>query len=248
MLPITSLQNPTIKLIRSLTEKKARREHKLFVAEGLAMMERAIAEGWTPKHVIATKPLSLWEDVKSIIVSPDVMAALSAQNNPHDVLATFTPRFDNSLQAIDAGTVLALEEIRDPGNLGTILRTADAAGTAGVMLVGDCCDPHSLECVRASTGSIFATRLFATPTADFVALCETWPGDVVGTAMTAKDDYRSLYNQPALIVLGSESRGLSRAVSAVCTRLVRIPMRKSVESLNVATAAALMMYAVATPA
>jgi RNA methyltransferase, TrmH family len=242
MLAITSLQNPTVKLIRSLTDKKARREHGLFVAEGLQMMERAIAEGWEPQHLIATKTIALWDTVRPTLVSPEVMAALSQQNNPHDVLATFKLRFERSLAFAEAGATLALEEIRDPGNLGTILRTADAAGIAAVILIGDCCDAYSPECVRASTGSIFASSIKLVPTAEFIAMCKEWHGDVVGTEMAATQDYRRRYKEPTLLVLGSEARGLSPAVSKACTELVRIPMRKGVESLNVATAAALMMY------
>ncbi len=244
MLPITSLQNPTVKLIRSLTDKKARREHNLFVAEGLAMMERAIAESWVPEHVIATKPMPLWDEVKTTLVSQEVMAALSQQNNPHDVLATFRLRYERSIRIAESGVYLALEEIRDPGNLGTILRTADAAGIIGVVLVGDCCDPFSPDCVRASTGSIFASGVKLIGTDAFVEMCKTWHGDVVGTSMTAKEGYRRAYKQPTLIVLGSEARGLSRVVSEVCNVLVKIPMKSGVESLNVAAAAALMMYEV----
>jgi RNA methyltransferase, TrmH family len=247
MLPITSLQNPTIKLIRSLAEKKARREHGLFVAEGLAMMERAIAENWIPQHVVATKPMPLWDEVKTTPVSTEVMAALSQQNNPHDVLATFPLRFERSARTWDTAVFLALEEIRDPGNLGTILRTADAAGVSLVILVGDCCDPYAPDCVRASTGSIFASSIKLISTEGFVEFCKTWPGDVVGTVMTAQEDYRRAYKLPVLLTLGSESRGLSRVVSDSCSVLVRIPMRQGVESLNVAAAAALMMYEAARP-
>ena len=241
MLPITSLQNPHIKLVRSLAEKKARREHRLFVAEGLQMLERAMALGWTPELLIATKPPHLWEDVKPLIVSEKLMGEISSQNNPLSVLATFRQRFQP--HPGKEGLWLALEEIRDPGNLGTIIRTADAAGAAGVILVGDCCDPYAPDCVRATTGSIFAMTLVRMPQKQFVDFLSAWPGESVGTAMNAKASYRRAYEAPTLLVLGSESRGLSRDVAAACQTLVSIPMRDGVESLNVATAAALMLYA-----
>jgi RNA methyltransferase, TrmH family len=242
MLPITSPQNPTIKLIRSLTDKKYRREHGLFVVEGMAMLEKAMALNWRPEHLVVTKPAYLWDDVKPLIVSEKIMSELSAQNNPHEVLATFKPRWHT--QPEKTGTVLALEDIRDPGNLGTILRTAEAAGVVGVVLAGDCCDPYSPECVRASTGSIFNTALSRMPTDKLVDLIKGWPGESVGTAMSAKPSFRRAYSAPTLIVLGSESKGLSGVVSSACKVLVNIPMKAGVESLNVATAAALMMYEV----
>ncbi|MFN0195084.1 MAG: TrmH family RNA methyltransferase [Aestuariivirga sp.] len=245
MIPVTSLQNPIVKLVRSLEEKKGRREHGLFAAEGIAMLERALACGWTPEHVLATKPVALWDDVKQTTVSKEVMSALSAQKNPHDVMATFKMRYERGVTP--EGTWLALEEIRDPGNLGTILRTADAANISGIVLAGECCDPYSRESVRASTGSVFRSRIAHMPSAKLADLCKGWPGDCVGAAAKGGVDYRWNYAQPTLIVLGSEARGLSEAVAKACKKLVRIPMVEGVESLNVATSAALLMYEVQRP-
>jgi TrmH family RNA methyltransferase len=240
MLPITSAQNHNIKLIRSLDDKKNRREHGLFVAEGLAMLERAMALDWVPEQLVATKSPGLWDEVKPLIVADKLMAEISAQNNPHDVLATFKQRW--MPHPGHEGVWLALEEIRDPGNLGTIIRTADAAGVSGIILVGDCCDPYAGECVRASTGSIFAMPLVRMPPPQFVDFLRGWPGESVGTSMDAKAHYKRAYELPTLFVMGSESRGLTRAVADACGVLVSIPMREGVESLNVATAAALMLY------
>ncbi len=206
------------------------------------MLERAMACGWQPEHLVATKPAYLWDDVKPLIVSEKIMSELSAQNNPHEVLATFKQRWHT--QPAKTGMVLALEDIRDPGNLGTILRTAEAVGVVGVVLGGDCCDPYSPECVRASTGSIFNTALSRMPVEKLVDLIKGWPGESVGTAMSAKSGFRRNYGAPTLIVLGSEAKGLSGLVSVACKVSVNIPMKSGVESLNVATAAALMMYEV----
>ncbi len=240
MLPISSTQNPTIKLIRSLDDKKARREAGLFVVEGLVMLERAEELGWIPDYLIATKPLHLFDGMKPFIVTEKLMSELSAQNNPHDVLAAFSQRWQP--HPTKAGNWLALEEIRDPGNLGTIIRTADAIAVAGLILVGDCCDPYAPECVRATTGSIFGITLTKMPTASFVDFAKAWPGDSVATRMDAKQDYRRDYMAPTLFVMGSEARGLSDSISSACNQKVRIPMKHGVESLNVATATALMLY------
>ena len=242
MLPITSLQNPHIKLIRSLDDKKYRREHGLFVSEGMAMLERSLNLGWKPELFVSTKPNRLWDDVSPFVVSEKIMAEISAQNNPHEVLATFKQRWQT--RPGKDGLWLALEDIRDAGNLGTIIRTADAAGAAGIILVGDCCDPYAPECVRATTGSIFAVPLVKMPTAQFVEFLGGWQGESVGTSMGAKVSYRRTYKSPTLVVMGSESRGLTSPVSQACKSLVSIPMREGVESLNVATATALMLFEV----
>ncbi len=245
MVTITSPQNPIVKLIRALEDKKARREQGLFVVEGLDMLERAAACGWTPEHYLATKAEWIWDAHKPLMVSDKIMATLSALNNAHDVLATFQQRWQP--HPGKDGVWLALEDIRDPGNLGTIIRTADAAGAAGIILVGECCDPYAPECIRATTGSIFAVPLVKMPTPQFVAFLGGWQGESVGTVMAAKSNYRRDYKTPTLIVMGSESRGITPPVSQACKTLVSIPMRTGVESLNVATATALMLFETISP-
>ena len=142
-------------------------------------------------------------------------------------------------------TWLALEGIRDPGNLGTILRTAEAAGVTGVVLVGDCCDPFSREAVRGSVGSLFAVPIAKVDVTEFLAWRQLWPGDVVGARAEEAEDFRAAaIRLPALIVMGSERDGLSEALARACTRHVRIPMAGEVESLNLAVASALMLYQV----
>ncbi|MBZ0216684.1 MAG: RNA methyltransferase, partial [Fimbriimonadaceae bacterium] len=140
------------------------------------------------------------------------------------------------------GVWIALEDMRDPGNLGTIIRTADAVAASGVILVGQSCDPYSGDCVRATTGSIFGVPLVRMETEVFIALCKTWRGDVVGTHLKGTEDFRRTYRSPTMLVMGSERRGLSEELAAACNSLVRIPMPGGAGSLNVATATALMLY------
>jgi RNA methyltransferase, TrmH family len=240
MLAITSSQNPTVKRIRSLAEKKFRQETGLFVAEGWDMLDRARKEGWVPEHLLSTLPISDWGDVKPIYVTEKIMEGLSGQNNPHTALATFKQRFGSEVGP--QGVWVALEDMRDPGNLGTIIRTADAVGAAGVILLGQSCDPYGRDCVRASTGSIFGVPLVRMETADFIALSQTWEGDVVGTHLKGTQDFRRDYKSPSLLVMGSEGHGLSEALAEACKTLVRIPMKGGAESLNVATATAVLLY------
>ena len=245
MAPVTSPQNPTIKLIRSLSEKKFRQETGLFAAEGWEMLDRARKAGWVPEHLVSTEPISAWGETRPILVSEKVMEGLSGQNNPQSAIATFKQRYAG--EVAPKGVWVALEDMRDPGNLGTIIRTADAVAASGVILVGQSCDPYSGDCVRATTGSIFGVPLVRVETEAFIALCKTWRGDVVGTHLKGTGDFRRPYKSPTLLVMGSERRGLSEELAAACNSLVRIPMPGGAESLNVATATALMLYEAVKP-
>ena len=138
---------------------------------------------------------------------------------------------------------MALEEVRDPGNLGTIVRTADAAGAAGVILAGTCCDPYSPEAVRATMGSIFAVPIVKLERRAFLDLVQRWPGDTVATLIDAREDFRRVaYQAPELLVMGGEGPGLSAEAAAACRRSVRIPMAGNLDSLNLSIATALALY------
>lgn len=245
MATVTSPQNPAIKLIRSLSEKKFRQETGLFVAEGWEMLNRARKAGWVPEHLVSTEPVSAWGETRPILVTEKIMEGLSGQNNPHNVIATFGQRYVG--EVTPNGVWVALEDMRDPGNLGTIIRTADAVAASGVILVGQSCDPYSGECVRATTGSIFGVPLVRMETDTFITQCKNWRGDVVGSHLKGTEDFRRTYKPPILLVMGSERRGLSEGLEAACKTLVRIPMPGGAESLNVATATALMLYEAVKP-
>jgi TrmH family RNA methyltransferase len=245
MLTISSVQNPTIKLIRSLTGKKHRQETGLFVAEGENVLERARHQGWTPDYILTTRHPEPWGSAVLLQVDAKVMASISAQNNPPDQIGVFRQRWAGN--ARPEGTWVALEDMRDPGNLGTIIRTADAVAASGVILVGQSCDPWGPDCVRATMGSIFGVPLIRMAPPAFLDLCQSWPGETVGTHLNATGDYRRTYTCPTLLVMGSEGKGLSDGISTACSTLVRIPMKGGAESLNVAIATALMLYEAVKP-
>jgi TrmH family RNA methyltransferase len=243
---ITSIKNDTVKLVRSLALKKHRTETGLFVAEGREMLSRARSTGWNPHTILLregsdTHDFARWS--RCLLASESVMKAASSQENAADCIALFEQRWLEALPPIQKNAVwLALENIRDPGNLGTIIRTADAVSAAGVILVGQSCDPYGPDCVRATTGSIFALPLLKQSELEFATLLKNWPGESVGTAADAPASYRREYHAPTLLLMGSEREGLSPALSGLCTSLVRIPMSGGTESLNVAVATALMLY------
>jgi TrmH family RNA methyltransferase len=255
---ITSLANPTVKAVRALHMRKAREESGEFLAEGLKIITEAVELGHAPRILLygaeaAGHPL-LRQALKAtqggggeaIEVSRDILAKISRRDNPQTVLAVFAQRFAPlaSLAPAAAGCWVALEAVRDPGNLGTIVRTADAAGCGGVILVGDCCDPYSVEAVRATMGSVFAVSLVRTTTAEFLAWRQSWPGAVVGTLLKASTDFRAArYAPPSLILMGNEQAGLTPELAATCDITVKIPMRGRADSLNLAVATGVMIYA-----
>ena len=144
------------------------------------------------------------------------------------------------------GLWVALEGVRDPGNLGTIIRTADAVGAGGVILIGNCVDAYARETVRATMGSIFNVPLARMTLEECLPWVARWAGDIVGTQLAATEDFRARgYRAPTLLLMGSEGPGLSSELSAVCTRLVKIPMAGQLDSLNLAVATGLMLYEIA---
>jgi TrmH family RNA methyltransferase len=240
MLIITSPHNPTLKLIRSLAEKKHRQEHGLFVAEGPNVLDRARKEGWEPVYLLTTTHAEPWGKAQLMRVDEKIMEQVSAQKNPPKQIGVFRQRWAEAVKP--EGLWVALEDMRDPGNLGTIIRTADAAGAAGLILAGQSCDPFSADCVRATMGSIFAMPLVRMEQKPFLSLLRGWPGESVGTHLKATESYRRPYKAPTLLVMGSEGKGLSDEASQACSSLVRIPMKGGAESLNVAIATGLMLF------
>jgi TrmH family RNA methyltransferase len=260
---ITSLTNERVKAIRALDMRKERKETGLFLAEGTSILVSARDAGFVPRTLIHRSGLALTGPAKSLVdwalgeggevleVTEAILAKLASKDNPQSMLGVFEQRFAQvpppAALAREACWI-ALEDVRDPGNLGTIIRTADAAGAAGIVLVGQGCDPYSRDCVRATMGSIFAVPLVRMERETFLAWRSEWPGDVVGLHLDAVEDFRhAKYKGPVLLVMGSEGPGLSDSLTRSCSRLVRIPMAGRLDSLNLAVATALALYQVRGP-
>lgn len=257
---VTSHANPTVKAVKALHMRKAREESGQFLAEGLKVVTEGVDLGQAPRillygkdaadHPLLRKAAAATEkDGGEVIeVTREILEKIARRDNPQAVLAVFSQRFTplQSLRPEAARVWVALHRVRDPGNLGTIVRTADAAGCGGVILVGDCCDPYSVEAVRATMGSIFAVPLARATEAEFIAWRSTWPGSVVGTLLTATVDHRSAdYRAPALVLMGNEQAGLTPELAALCDVNVKIPMRGRADSLNLSVATGIMIYAAA---
>ncbi len=255
---ITSLTNQTVKDIRALHMRKEREATGHFLSEGLKIIIDALDQGITPLILVYGKdadphPLlkrAIDETLKAkgevLEVTREILEKISRKDNPQMVVAVFAQRIA-TLSDInpDSNDVwVALEQVRDPGNLGTIIRTADAAGIGGVILIGDCVDPFSVETVRATMGSVFALPIVKCTREEFLADRGRWTGSVVGTLLTAKHDHRSApYRRPTLIVMGTEQSGLTPDIAATCDTNVKIPMRGRADSLNLSVATGIMIYA-----
>jgi TrmH family RNA methyltransferase len=255
---VTSLSNGTVKAVRALHMRKEREETGLFLAEGLKIVTEAIELGRAPRtlmfgpdagHPLLDKAVQVTEAAggEVIEVTRDILEKVSRRDNPQAVVAVFEQMF-TPLADIDPAASpcwVALQAVRDPGNLGTIIRTADSAGCGGVILVGDCCDPYSVEAVRATMGSIFAVPLVKVSVAEFIEWRKGWPGSVAGTLLTATTDYRAAeYRAPTVILMGNEQQGLPPELAAICDVNVKIPMRGRADSLNLSVATGIMIYAV----
>lgn len=255
---VTSLTNPTVKSVRGLHLRKERDQSGLFVAEGLKIVTEAVELDHAPKilmfgkdaegHPLLKRAMAATIAARGevIEVTHDILAKVSRRDNPQAVVAvfaqTYTPLAD--LKPQTATCFVALHRVRDPGNLGTIVRTADAAGCGAVILVGECCDPFSVEAVRATMGSIFAVPIVKATEAEFAAWRGNWPGSVVGTLLTADVDHRqAAYAKPAMILMGNEQQGLTPDMAALCDVNVKIPMRGRADSLNLSVATGIMIYA-----
>lgn len=260
IIDIDSLSNQRVKDARALREKKHRRAAGRFLAEGLRICTEAREQGVLPEQLFLTRdglahPLAQALATATqagggdvIRTSEAVLAKLSGKDNPQAVVAVYTEH-EIPLAAIDRAAApiwLVAQAMRDPGNLGTLLRTGDAVGAGGVILIDDCVDPFSVETVRASMGAIFTQAIVQTDWATFLHWLRAGPGVLVATSLAPGTvDYRTPdYPAPVFIMIGNEARGLPADYEAAADVRVRMPMRGRADSLNAAVAAAVMAYTV----
>jgi TrmH family RNA methyltransferase len=256
---VTAFSNSTVKRLRSLRDKKARRAEGLFLAEGLRIIAEARDSGRLPeiiafsaegaKHQLAAEIIAATEAAggEAIETDPDILAKMSGKDNPQMLVAAYRQR-TAGLTDIDRSTAplwLVAQALRDPGNIGTILRTGDAVGAGGLILLDDSADPYSVEAVRASMGAIFTQAVAMARWPEFLAWLRSGPGQLVGTSLNATHDYLDAhYEAPCFILIGNEQQGLPADYESECDLLVKIPMAGRADSLNAAMAAAVMAYQV----
>lgn len=254
---ITSFSNETVKRLRSLRDKKARRAEGLFLAEGLRILAEARDSGRLPEivafsahgaeHPLAAEIIATTEAAggDAIETSPDILSKMSGKDNPQMLLGAFRQP-ETRIEALDRASSdlwIVAQALRDPGNIGTILRTGDAVGAGGLILIDDCADPYSVEAVRASMGAVFTQGVAAARWDEFLPWLRSGPGQLVGTSLKASHDYLAAgYSRPCFLLIGNEQQGLPPAYEAECDLLVKIPMAGRADSLNAAVAAAVMAF------
>ena len=242
---ITSLKNPRVLQWRSLKDRKGRKETGCFLVEGRKMVAEALTSGFPVEAVLLdesrTDDLTLPENCPLYALPAHVLAAVCDTKTPQGVAAVVRV----TAPGRPGRRIVALDGVQDPGNVGTIIRTADAAGFDGVLLSGQCADVYSPKVLRATMGSVFRMNLRVTDdlpgvlsdlrTADYAVLSSQLDGAPFG-------EIAPTIAAPFALVIGSEGNGVSEPVRQLATHRVALPMRGGAESLNAAVAAGIMMY------
>jgi RNA methyltransferase, TrmH family len=255
--PITSKDNAFIKHLHALSESKQRKKEQAFLIEGVKMVEEALRDDLGVKLVVASPSLvqhhgkgvlKLAENhaVEVLWISERLMDAIAESKTPQPVMAMVRMKehSEQGLMANDANLIILAHQLQDPGNLGTIIRTAEAVGASGVALASNTVDPFNPKAVRASMGSILRVPIaHCADAAAFIKTCKQKGFQTVATVLTGRTTHFDIdLKKPTVVVLGQEGAGLSQDIMAEIDLHIRIPMAASIDSLNVATAAAVILY------
>lgn len=254
---ITGFSNPTVKALRALREKKHRKASGKFLAEGLRLLTDARTSGHLPEVLVMATgrdphPLlhALEADVHAaggevLELAPDLLTKITGKDNPQAVAGVFA-EFGTSLAALERSSAkiwLVAQALRDPGNLGTMLRTGDAVGAGGLILIDDCADPFSVEAVRASMGAVFTQAIAQARWEEFLPWLRGGAGQLVAASLRDAVDYRGApYAAPCFLMVGNESQGLPEDYELACDLRVTMPMKGRADSLNAAVAGAVLAY------
>ncbi|MCD4671854.1 MAG: RNA methyltransferase [Anaerolineaceae bacterium] len=254
---ITSRANLKVKQFRKLRDRKERQKTGLFTIEGLRIVAEAVEQGAkiellfvAPEFLVSEFGQQLVETVQSsgvdvIEVSGDVFHGLSLKDGPKGLAAVVRQRWSSLAEARLSPGInwTVLESIQNPGNLGTIMRTQDAVGAEGLILLDQSTDPYDPAAMRGSMGAIFTQQLVKTSFAEFADWKRQQGYPLIGTSDAAEVDYQAVtYPDPVLLMMGSERQGLKGQHVALCDEMVSIPMVGKNDSLNLAVATGLMLY------
>ena len=254
---ITSAANDEVKRLRALHGRKFRRQTGWFLAEGARICHEAVDLGWVMHRLAFVAGREDNKQVKHLLdglvksegralpMTQSLLQRISRKDNPQIVLGAFEQGWVG-FEYVDARNPeiwVALDRVRDPGNLGTIMRSADAVGASGLILIGDCTDPYSVEAVRASMGAVFNTRIIACSELAFLQFATGWQGRILGTTLSASIDYQKVdYKRPLILLMGNEQSGLTDNLMETCSQLIKLPMLGRSDSLNLAVATGVILY------
>jgi len=254
---ITSFSNHKIKFIRKLEQKKFRQETGLFFVEGLRTVGEAIQTQAPIDSLVIAPDLLISEfgqslltdpwvkNLEQIEVSAEIFEKIAHKGSLHGMGAVVRQDWQilKSIKVKPDDLWVALDTIADPGNLGTIMRTADAVGCRGIILVGEGTDPYDPAAVKASMGAIFSLALAHAEWDDFREWGQSNGLTLIGTSDSAATDYQAVaYRRPLILLMGSERHGLAEEMVRACDQVVSIPMQGRSDSLNLAVAAGVMLY------
>lgn len=245
---ITSRQNPLMVRIKKLGQSRAqRREEGVFVCEGPKLIEEALKWGASVETILAAEgkplPQGLTGESRQVEVPDSLLRAVSSVETPQGLLAVCRTPGLTPPEKLTGGRYLVLDGVQDPGNLGTIWRTADAFGADGLLLVNGCADPWSPKTIRATMGACFRLPAWETDLETVRSLLDGADIPLYATALREDTvDVRDVDLKRAAVVIGSEGRGISEEALALCRRTIKIPMRARCESLNAAMAAGVVLW------
>lgn len=241
---ITSLKNPKVTTWKSLKDRKGRKETGCFLVEGRKMVEEAVASAFPVEAILVDADrqgeFTLPAGLPAYSMPGHVLAAVCDTKTPQGIAAVVRM----AEVELHGMRLVAMDGVQDPGNVGTIIRTADAAGFDGVILTSQCADVFSPKVLRATMGSVF--RMGIRVTDDLPGLLTRMVQEgasVLSSQLDGEPFYqRSPLNKRFVLVIGSEGNGVTDEVKAIATHKVKLPMRGGAESLNAAVAAGIMMY------
>jgi TrmH family RNA methyltransferase len=254
---ISSKNNSQVKQIRKLRGRAERDQRGLFYVEGIRQVAEAIQLGAEIEAIVVAPELLRSEFAldlverqiaggnDSLIVSADVFRTVSEREHPHGLSAVMRQRWQalDDIRLTKRSLWVGLDAVADPGNLGTILRTSDAVGADGVILIGKTTDPYDPAAVRASMGAIFSQRLVQASNDTLIDWAGQQAIQVVGTSPDGPLDYQNgRYAGPILLLMGSERHGLPPDLLEICNPLVHLPMAGRSDSLNLSVATGVMLY------
>jgi TrmH family RNA methyltransferase len=256
MAVISSLKNPTIRQIRALRRRAERERSGLFYVEGLRSCRAAIESNVEIESLVLAPSLitaaSAWPLIQThrsaggriLEVTPHVFAGLSTRDRPQGVALVGRQRWQRLPSDVAPGDIwVALYGVQQPGNAGTVVRTCDAAGAAGMIFLGPTADPYDPTALRASTGTLFARRIIRAEVDEFLSWVRCHSLPIVGTSGEGGRDYRAIsYHTPLVLLMGAERRGLPEALLGACTEVAHIPMAGGADSLNLGVATGVMLY------
>ena len=244
---ITSRSNPLCTHLRKLASDRAyRRKSGEFLCDSPKLLEESLLHGGDLRTVVATQDAALPPipaGVRLVTVPEDVMKSVSPAQTPQGVLAVCAMRPPALPETLPGKRYVVLDGVQDPGNVGTILRTADAFRADGLFLVNGCADLYNPKTVRATMGAVFRCPVWNCDIPDLRRLLTNSGLSLYGAALRADTvDVRTLDYSRCAIAIGSEGKGLSQEMLAVCDQTALIPMSDHCESLNAAMAATVLLW------